>query len=76
MSYDGFHCGIKSFISTLAANRFFKISRWSPIIEALRFLQHLELTHHKKVRHQQIQAMNQSTAADRKYSVETTVRAF
>ena len=76
MSYDGFHCGIKVSISTLSANRFFKISRWSQILEALRFLQHLELTHHKKVLHQQIQAMSQSTVAERKYSVETTIRAF
>ena len=76
MTFEAFHCGVKCSVTTLSSNRIITISRRSQIVEAIRFLKHLELNAKQEIFHQQIKSMNSNKITHRKYSVETVVRTF
>ena len=64
LSYESFHGGVKCSVASLHANQVFKITRWSQIAEALRFLYCMEVSHKTEIIHQHIKAMNPNVASN------------
>ena len=75
--FESFHCGVKSTIMTLSSNRVTLLNRWSYIMEAVNYLNNLEIDNKKTVINQQLLAMGVTTqVGERKYETGTFVRAF
>ena len=75
-SFEAFHCGVKYSVPSLVANRITRITHWSEIVEMVRFLHLCETNLKKDVIHQQMKAMGVALLGEKKYSIETIVRAF
>ena len=77
-SFQVFHCGVKCSILSLVTNRITRITHWSEIVEMIYglFLNLCETNLKKDVIHQQMKAMDVTLLGEKKYSVETIVRAF
>ena len=76
LSYESYHLGIECTITSLTKNRVQKLSTWSKVHEALRFLHHREKTRHQEVLVEQISNMAPPKVGKKLYSPETMMRAF
>ena len=75
-SYEGFHFGVKCTIKSLSQNRITRITRWSQLDEAMRFLRNSVSSRIETVLHEQAAAMGVKGVGERKLSNSTIVRAF
>jgi len=77
LSFESFHCGIKSTIQPLSKNHINLINTVSRLEVALQFLDSLEMTHKKNIFIEQLCNMNAlSYVGEKKYSPEVIARAF
>lgn len=76
MTFQAFHHGVRCAIPSLVRNRITKIKHWTQFEEMCRFLKVTEPSHKSEVIQNQLRAMGMTFVGEKKYSVETTVRAF
>ena len=75
-SFEGFHCGVKCTIIPLSRNRIYNLNKWSTIQEAIRYLHTMEIDNKKDVLRQQMKSMKACCVGEKKYELDTIVRAF
>ena len=75
-SYEAFHCVIKCTINTLSRNRIHTLKKWSTIQEAIRYLNAMEIDNKKDVLRQQMNSMKACCVGEKKYELNTIIRAF
>ena len=75
-SFEAFHCGIKCTIKPLSSNRIHILQKWSTVEEAIRFLDMIEINNKKDVLHQQMVSMKSTCVGEKKYNLESIIRAF
>ena len=69
LTFTGYHFGVRHTIKTLSANRVCKIDKVSNLMEAINYLNNLDLNNKKKVLMEQISSMNSLTyIGEKKYS--------
>lgn len=79
MKYERYNFGIQCQINSLTKNRIHIINAWSCIVEALRFLNNLEIDQKKRVLMQQVEVMsrkNSSNIFEQQYPPEVVIHAF
>ena len=74
--FEGFHCGVKCTITSLSQNRITRITRWSQLDEAIRFLKNIVFSRKETVLHEQAAAMGIKGVGERKFSNSAIVQAF
>ena len=75
-TFQSFHYGVRCSIPSLVRNRITKIKHWTQLEEICRFLKVTEPSHKSEVIQDQLRAMGMTFVGEKKYSIETTVRAF
>ena len=75
-TFSCFHFGVRCSIPSMVRNRITKIKYWTQLEEICRFLRVTEPSHKSQVIQDQLRAMGMTFVGAKKYSVETTVRAF
>ena len=75
-SFETYHYGVRCFVPSLVKNRVTKLKHWSEIEEIIRHLRLTEPTPKENVMKDQLMAMGVTLVGEKKYTVETTVRAF
>ena len=79
LTYEAYHAGVKCYVSTLtsASMRITHLTDWGHIIECIRFLDHMEISHKKSVLLDTMDSMSHITHIGEKvYSVSTMLRSF
>ena len=76
LSFHAYHFGVKCSIPSFVRNRVTKIKHWSEIEEMLRFLKVTDPNHKQTIAQEQLRAMGMTVVGEKKYSVDTMVRAF
>ena len=76
LTFQAFHYGVRCSIPSLVRNHITRIKHWSEIEEMVRFLKLNNPTEKKNIISDQLKAMGVTVVGEKKYSIETTVRAF
>ena len=76
MTFDCYHLGVKTFISSLRKLRVDKLNSWSRLEEAIRFLKLKDVDQHTRVLLEQVESMKAVKIGTKNYSADVIVRAF